>query len=63
MIFAEFAEIGREPACRGKGIGVVVAQDSAAAGQGVVVELAGLLVLTQRSQGEPEETGYLQGVR
>ena len=35
--------------------GVVLAQDSAAAGEGVVLELAGLLVLTQSTQGKAEE--------
>ena len=39
---------------------MVLAQDSAAAGEGVVLELAGLLVLAQRSQGEAEEAGCAQ---
>ena len=41
--------------CRGG-----LAQDSAEAGEGVVLEVAGLLVLAQRFQGEAEEAGCAQ---
>ena len=41
-------------------VGVVLAQHPAEAGEGVVLELAGLLVLAQRSQGEAEEAGCAQ---
>ena len=36
---------------------MVVAQHAAETGEGVVLELPGLLVLAQRSQGEAEEAG------
>jgi hypothetical protein len=36
---------------------VVVAQHAPATGEGVVLDLAGLLVLAQGSQGEAEEAG------
>ena len=42
--------------------GVVLAEDSAAAGEGVVEELLRLLVLAQGSQGEAEEAGKIQCV-
>ena len=41
---------------------MVVAQHAAEAGEGVVVELAGPLVLAQGSQGEAEEAGRAQCV-
>jgi hypothetical protein len=62
-MLAQLAQIGREPASRGEGIGMVIAQDSTEAGEGVVLESECLLVLTQRSQGESEETGGPQGER
>ena len=40
-----------------KGVRVVVAQDSAEAGEGVALELPGLLIVAQRPQGEAEEAG------
>ena len=39
---------------------MVLAQHAADAGEGVVLELAGLLVLAQGSQGEAEEAGCAQ---
>ena len=45
-----------------EGVGVVLAQDPASAGQGVLVEGAGLLVLTQRVQVEGEVAGRGEGV-
>ena len=57
LVLAQLAQIGREPAGRGQGVGVVLAQHSAEAGEGVVLEFAGLLVLAQRSQGAPETAG------
>jgi len=39
---------------------VVLAEDAAPAGEGVGLELAGLLVFAQRSQGEAEEAGRAQ---
>jgi hypothetical protein len=41
---------------------VVLAQRSAEAGEGVVLELAGLLGLAQGSQGETEDAGCAQCV-
>ena len=41
---------------------MVLTEDSAAAGEGVALELPGLLVLTQRPQVEAEEAGRAQGV-
>ena len=41
---------------------MVLAQHSAAAGEGVVLELAGLLVLAQGSEGEAEDAGRAQCV-
>ncbi len=41
---------------------VVVAQDLAAAGQGVLVELAGLVVLPQCKEIDGEVVGRFQGV-
>ena len=62
LIFAQRAQVGREPVGRGEGIGVAVAQYPAKAGKGVVLELAGLLVLAQRPQGQAEVAGCAQGV-
>ena len=50
-------EDGRE-----QGDGVVLAEDSAAAGEGVVQELPGLLIVTQRPQDQAEEAGRGEGV-
>jgi hypothetical protein len=47
LILAQWAQIGREPAGRGEGFGVVLAQNPAEADEGVVLELACLLVLAQ----------------
>ena len=47
---------------RAEGVGVVVAEDPAAAGEGVLVEGAGLLVLTQRAQVDGEVVGRAEGV-
>jgi hypothetical protein len=38
---------------RSEDVGVVVAEDTAATGEGVPVEGAGLLVVTQRDQSAP----------
>jgi len=54
LIFAQLAQIGREPAGRSEGSGVAVAQHPAEADKGVGLEVAGLPVLAQRSQGEAE---------
>ena len=43
-------------------MGVVLPQDPASAGQGVLVEGAGLLVLTQRAQVAGEVVGRGEGV-
>ena len=40
---------------------MVLAQDSAAAGEGVVLELPGLLIVTQRPQDQAEDVGREQG--
>ena len=50
LVLTQPAQVAGEVAGRGEGVGVVVAEDPAAAGQGVLVERAGLLVLTQRPQ-------------
>ena len=42
LILTQLAQVGREPAGRGEGVGVVVAQHPPEAGEGVVLELAGL---------------------
>jgi hypothetical protein len=55
LILAQLAQVGREPAGRVEGVGVVLAQHAAEAGEGVVLELAGLLELVQGCQGEAEE--------
>ena len=47
---------------RGEGVGVVLAEDSAAAGEGVVLELPGLLIVTQRPQEQAEVAGRGEGV-
>ena len=44
-----------------QGVGVVLAEDPAAAGEGVLVELPGLLVVAQRPQDEAEVAGRAQG--
>ena len=49
LILAQRAQISREPAGRGECVGVVVTQHSAEASQGVVLKLAGLLVLAKGS--------------
>ena len=54
-MFPKRLQVDGEVAGRGEGVGVVVAEDPAAAGEGVLVEVAGLLVLAQLTQvgGEP----------
>ena len=47
LILAQLAQIGREPAGRGEGFGVVLAQGAAEPDEGGVLELAGLLVLAE----------------
>ena len=47
---------------RGPGVGVVLAQDAAAAGQDVFVQLPGRLVLAQLEQRAGEDEGGGQGV-
>ena len=49
---------------RGEGVGVVVAEDAAAAGEGVLVEVAGLSILAQpvQAEGEGERAGRQQDV-
>ena len=49
-----------EEAGRAQRFGVVLAEDSAAAGEGVVLELPGLLILAQRPQDQAEEAGCSQ---
>ena len=51
LVLAQFAQIGREPAGRGEGLGMVVAQHAAEAGEGVGLELAGLLGARPGLQG------------
>jgi len=46
----------------GQGVGVVLAQDAAAAGQGVFVSLPGRLVLPGRTQADGQVAGGGQGV-
>ena len=57
LVLAQRSQGEAEEAGCAQCVGVVLAQDSAAAGEGVVLELPGLLVLAQRSQGEAEEAG------
>jgi hypothetical protein len=54
---AQLAQVGGEVVSRGEGVGVIVAQHAAEPGEGVVLELAGLLVLAQQSQGDAEVGG------
>src|SRR3954470_22365487 len=54
---AQRAQVDGEPVGRGEGVGVVVAQHPAEPGEGVVLELAGLLVLASSCQGEAEKAG------
>jgi hypothetical protein len=44
-------------------MGMVLADASAAAGEGVVKQLAGLLILAQRAQGKPKQARGAEGVR
>ena len=48
--FAEGAQVGGEVGQRGQGVGVVVAEHAALAGQGVFIQLAGRLELAQLPQ-------------
>jgi hypothetical protein len=57
---ALLAQVCREPAGRGEGFGVVVAQHAAEADEGVVLEIACWLVLAHETQGEAEEAGCAQ---
>ena len=50
------------PLAEAKGVGVVLAQDAAAAGQGVFGQLPGRLVLPGRAQADGEVAGGGQGV-
>ena len=61
---AQRAQVGGKVVGRGEGVGVVVTQHPAAAGQGVLVECAGLLILAQLAQigGEPAGRGEGVGV-
>jgi hypothetical protein len=47
-------QVGREPAGRSEGFGVVLAEHAAEAFEGVVLELAGLLMFALGFQGEAE---------
>ena len=47
---------------RAQGVGVVSSQDPAGAGEGVLGELAGLLILPQLPQGDGEKVGREQSV-
>src|SRR5262245_30026547 len=47
---AERAQVGGEVAGGGQGVGVVVAEDAAAPVQGVLVQVAGGLVVAERAQ-------------
>src|SRR5947207_15971020 len=50
----ECVQVGGEVAGRDHGVGVVVAEHTAAAGQGVLIQLAGRLVLAESTQGGGE---------
>jgi hypothetical protein len=52
VLTTQGTEIGDEVAGRGQGAGVVIAQYPAAAGEGVLLELASLFVVAQRMQVE-----------
>lgn len=55
-------QVTSEVVGRAEGVGVVFAQDPAPAGQGFLVEGAGLLILTQRPQVRGKVAGRFQGV-
>ena len=55
-------QIGSEVPRRGQGAGVVVAEHPAVAGQGVLIQLAGRLILAQVRQIEGEGGRRAQGV-
>jgi transcriptional regulator with XRE-family HTH domain len=58
LIVVQLAQIGGEPAGRGERFGVVLAQHTAEAGEGVGLKLSGLLVLAQCPEGEAEAARY-----
>src|SRR5215831_9793407 len=60
--FAQRAQVGREVASRGKGVGMVVTQRPVAPREGVLVECACPLILAHRTQGEAEVAGGAQRV-
>src|SRR5215813_8296987 len=60
--FAQRAQVGREVASRGKGVGMVVTQRPVAPREGVLVECAGPLILAQRAQVGREPAGRGEGV-
>jgi hypothetical protein len=57
-----FREVTGEVVFRVEGVGVVLAQDAASAGQGVLVDGAGPLVVTNFVQVEGEAAGRDEGV-
>jgi hypothetical protein len=59
---ARLAQVGGEVVARGEGVRVIGAQHAAASGQGVLVEGAGLLTLTQFAQVGGEVVGRGEGV-
>ena len=62
LVFTQRGQLDGEVVGRGEGVGVVFAQDPAAAGEGVLGEGAGLLVFTQRGQPDGEVVGRAEGV-
>lgn len=57
LVFAEGSQGEPEGAGCAQRVGVVVAQNSTAAGVGIVVEMAGLLVLAEGSHRGPGDYG------
>jgi DNA-binding SARP family transcriptional activator len=62
ICLAERAQVGGQVGGGGEGVGVVVAQDAAAAVEGVVVQVVGGLHLAQRAQIDGQVGGRVQGV-
>ena len=49
LMLPQRPQIGGEVAGRGQGVGVVLAEHPTAAGKGILIQLAGPLILTQPS--------------
>ena len=62
ICLAQLAQVGGQAGGGGQGVGVVVAQDAAAAVEGVVVQVAGGLDLAERAQVGGQVVGGVQGV-